>query len=295
MSVKIVVPASTANLGPGFDSIGMALNLYLTVTIGEKKKAWEVIHPFGEDIPTDETNLIIETALSICSSLEPHTLYVESEIPLTRGLGSSGSAIVAGIEIANVLGNLYLSQEEKIQIAAKIEGHPDNIVPSILGGIVVGMTVDNHTTYCTITNPSFDLIAVIPETELKTSLSRSVLPETLTYKQAVTGSAIANVLVASLYSGDNENLSAVLEKDIFHEPYRKKLIPIFEQVREIVKQKGGYGTVLSGAGPALLAFIPIEDPTVIIDSLQQSLPASILVKKVKIDKQGLKVYQLNTN
>ena len=113
MALTIKVPATSANIGLGFDSLGIAVNLYLTLQIGEASSEWVISHPFGEEIPTNEENLIIETALKVCPTLAPHKLVCESEIPLTRGLGSSSSAIVAGIELANVLGNLHLTNEDR--------------------------------------------------------------------------------------------------------------------------------------------------------------------------------------
>ena len=135
--MKIIVPATTANIGLGFDSIGIAVDLYLTVTVVESSNKWKIEHPFGEAVPTNQENLIIETALAVCPALQPHHLVCESDIPMTRGLGSSSSAIVAGIELANQLGNLDLTPQQKVEWATKIEGHPDNVAPAILGGLVV--------------------------------------------------------------------------------------------------------------------------------------------------------------
>ena len=116
MALTIKVPATSANIGLGFDSLGIAVNLYLTLHVGEPSSEWVIAHPFGEEIPTNEENLIIETALKVCPTLAPHKLVCESEIPLTRGLGSSSSAIVAGIELANVLGNLQLKLYSELRI-----------------------------------------------------------------------------------------------------------------------------------------------------------------------------------
>ena len=116
MAFTIKVPATSANIGLGFDSLGIAVNLYLTLRVGEPSSEWVISHPFGEEIPTNEKNLIIETALKVCPTLAPHKLVCESEIPLTRGLGSSSSAIVAGIELANVLGNLQLKLYSELRI-----------------------------------------------------------------------------------------------------------------------------------------------------------------------------------
>lgn len=114
--LSVRVPASTANVGPGFDSVGIALSLYLDVVVKEKADKWQVIHSFEESIPTDDKNLIVSTACKVCPSILPHIIEVTSNIPLTRGLGSSASAIVAGIELANQLGNLNLTADQKFKL-----------------------------------------------------------------------------------------------------------------------------------------------------------------------------------
>ena len=141
--MQIKVPASSANLGPGFDSIGMAVSLYLTLDVLEPSDEWVIYHDF-DDLPHDQSNMIIDTALKIKADLPPHHLKMQSAIPVAHGLGSSSSAIVAGIELANVLGKLQLSNDEKVAIACEIEGHPDNVAPAILGGLVIGTNVNGH-------------------------------------------------------------------------------------------------------------------------------------------------------
>ena len=127
--MKITVPATSANVGPGFDSVGVAVSKYLTIEVLEVADKWEVLHDLG-DVPSDETNLLITTALQVKSDLKPHRIKMISDIPLARGLGSSSSVIVAGIELANQLADLNLSDECKdLQLATKIEGHPDKCSP----------------------------------------------------------------------------------------------------------------------------------------------------------------------
>ena len=177
--MKIIVPATTANIGLGFDSIGIAVDLYLTVTVVEPNNEWKIEHPFGEAVPTNQENLIIETALAVCPTLQPHHLVCESDIPMTRGLGSSSSAIVAGIELANQLGELNLTPKQKVEWATKLEGHPDNVAPAILGGLVVA-TYDEESQEVDYLQKEIksDIqgIALIPDFELSTKASRQVLP-----------------------------------------------------------------------------------------------------------------------
>ena len=194
--MKIIVPATTANIGLGFDSIGIAVDLYLTLTVVEPSSEWKIEHPFGEAVPTNEENLIIETALAVCPTLQPHHLVCESDIPMTRGLGSSSSAIVAGIELANQLGKLNLTPQQKVEWATKLEGHPDNVAPAILGGLVVA-TYDEESQEVDYLQKKIhsDIqgIALIPDFELSTKASRQVLPSEFVYSQAVQASSRSNV------------------------------------------------------------------------------------------------------
>jgi homoserine kinase len=288
MMFTVRVPATTANLGPGFDSMGLALSLYLDVEVVGPSDTWHVIHESGNDIPHDERNLIVETALYVHPTLLPHTLKVRNDIPITRGLGSSASAIVAGIEIANVLGELALSKEEKVKVASIIEQHPDNVAPAILGDFVIGMVDEVKVRYVHHSFPPCDIIAVIPHKELKTTESRNILPLTISFKDAVKASAIANVLVAALVRGDWDTVRNIMEEDLFHEPHRSILVPHLEKVRQVAKDFGAYGTVLSGAGPCVLIFTAIGEG----EGLKQAVQGMIkdaLVQKIEVEKQGVRI------
>ncbi|MFD0898461.1 homoserine kinase [Loigolactobacillus binensis] len=264
----IRVPATSANLGPGFDSIGLALNLYLTITIGEARSDWFIDHEMGADVPTDEHNLIIKTALALIPDLEPHRLVMRSEIPLARGLGSSSSAIIAGIELANQLGNLDLTDYDLLQIAVKLEGHPDNVAPAIYGGFVTATYDEVEADAVSAPFPAARALTFIPDAELLTSASRAVLPAKLPLRAAVTTSSAANVLVAAVLRGDLELAGRMMERDQFHETYRGKLVPHLEQIRERARECGACGTYLSGAGPTVISMVPTQNAAAILDELE---------------------------
>lgn len=253
--MKITVPATSANIGPGFDSVGVALSKYLTIEILEPSENWLVEHDLGEGIPSDERNLLLKTALDVKSDLQPHRIKMTSDIPLARGLGSSSSVIVAGIELANQLGNLQLSAADKLEIATKIEGHPDNVAPAIYGNLVVSSYVDGHVSAVVSAFPETGFVAYIPSYELKTSDSRNVLPTELTYKEAVAASSIANVAVAALLKGDLPTAGRMIESDLFHERFRQSLVKEFSTVKEIGHKHGAYATYLSGAGPTIMILV----------------------------------------
>ena len=286
--MRITVPATSANVGPGFDSVGIAVSKYLTIDVLEAQENWWIEHDLGEEIPSNEENLLLQTALQVASDLPPHRLKMTSEVPLARGLGSSSSVIVAGIELANQLGKLSLSDENKLEIATKIEGHPDNVAPAIFGNLVVASYVDQQTNHLVLPFPECALVAFVPNYELKTSDSRKVLPSEWTYKEAVAASAIANVAIAALAKGDLRVAGKAIEADRFHESYRQQLVAEFPQVKEVAHQHDAYATYLSGAGPTIMTLLPVEHAEAFAKDLE-SKGLNGQVFSLKIDTTGVKV------
>ena len=223
--MKIIVPATSANVGPGFDSVGIAVTRYLTIEVLEPADDWFIEHDLGAGIPTDEKNLLLSTALSISTDMQPHRIKMTSEVPLARGLGSSSSVIVAGIELANQLAKLQLSDAEKLRIATEIEGHPDNVAPAIFGNMVIASYIGEDVQYVTSDFPSCDLVAFVPSYQLKTSDSRNVLPKEWSYKEAVAASSVANVAIAALLKGDLLTAGRSIESDHFHESILGQRVP----------------------------------------------------------------------
>ncbi|WP_054725209.1 homoserine kinase [Paucilactobacillus hokkaidonensis] len=251
----IKVPATSANIGPGFDSIGIAVSLFLTIKVLGPSKTWNIRHSLGSTVPSDDTNLILSTALSIVPKLTPHHIEMITDIPMTRGLGSSSSAIVAGIELANQLGNLKLSNDEKLQFACTIEGHPDNVAPAILGNLVIGTNVNGRFSAVKANFPNFALVACIPSYELKTSESRNVLPRKLEFNIATHASSVSNTFVAALLTGDYKIMGQMIELDQFHEPFRQAMVPELKPIRKLGHRCGAIATYLSGAGPTVMTII----------------------------------------
>ncbi|WP_313965267.1 homoserine kinase [uncultured Streptococcus sp.] len=286
--MRITVPATSANVGPGFDSVGIAVSKYLTIDVLEAQENWWIEHDLGEEIPSDEENLLLQTALQVASDLPPHRLKMTSEVPLARGLGSSSSVIVAGIELANQLGNLCLSDEEKLEIATKIEGHPDNVAPAIFGNLVVASYVDQQTNHLVLPFPECALVAFVPNYELKTSDSRNVLPSEWSYKEAVAASSIANVAIAALAKGDLRVAGKAIEADRFHERYRQQLVAEFPQVKDLAHQHDAFATYLSGAGPTIMTLLPGEHAEAFANDLE-SKALNGQVFSLKIDTTGVKV------
>ncbi|WP_318507646.1 homoserine kinase [Bacillus sp. T3] len=286
----IKVPGSSANLGPGFDSIGLAVNLYLTIK-AEKSEAWEVIPESPElaEFPADENNFICKTAIQTASlydkKMPPCTIKVSSDIPLTRGLGSSASAIVAGIELADCMCELNLTQDEKLVISSQMEGHPDNVGASIYGGLFIGYQTDEEVYKAVFRNLSLDLVAVVPKEELLTKASRNVLPEQVPFSEGVASGAVGNLLVSSLLSGDYELAGKMMKADRYHQPYRRKLVPHFEQVEETALKSGAFGAALSGAGPSILCFAEKGAGRALEEALIEQFPEMDILP-LEVDQNG---------
>lgn len=286
--MKIIVPATSANVGPGFDSVGIAVTRYLTIEVLEPADAWVIEHDLGAGIPTDEKNLLLSTALSISTDMQPHRIKMLSQVPLARGLGSSSSVIVAGIELANQLADLKLSDAEKLRIATKIEGHPDNVAPAIFGNMVIASYIGKDVQYVTADFPSCDLVAFVPSYQLKTSDSRNVLPKEWSYKEAVAASSVANVAIAALLKGDLLTAGRSIELDHFHERYRQSLVKEFPQVKEVAHAHGAYATYLSGAGPTIMNLLAPEHTAAFVADLEKmGLDGDIF--QLKIDTFGVRV------
>ena len=286
--MKIIVPATSANVGPGFDSVGIAVTRYLTIAALDPADAWCSEHDLGAGIPTDEKNLLLSTALSISTDMHPHRIKMTSQVPLARGLGSSSSVIVAGIELANQLANLQLSDAEKLRIATEIEGHPDNVAPAIFGNMVIASYIGEDVQYVTADFPSCDLVAFVPSYQLKTSDSRNVLPKEWSYKEAVAASSVANVAIAALLKGDLLTAGRSIESDHFHERYRQSLVKEFPQVKEVAHAHGAYATYLSGAGPTIMNLLAPEHTAAFVAALEK-LGLDGQIFQLKIDTFGVRV------
>jgi homoserine kinase len=286
--MKIIVPGTTSNLGPGFDSCGLALNLYLTLEIGDEIESWVIHHTLGESIPSDEKNLIVQTALSLAPAIHPRELWMESEIPTTRGLGSSSAAIIAGIEMANQLAGLKLSDKEKVTIASTLEGHPDNAAPAILGDFVIATMINDTVFTVKQVFPDTGILAVIPNHELLTKESRDVLPKILDYPQAVQASSISNVMISAVLANDLNLAGEMMENDLWHEIYRENLVPHLSQIRNLAKKNGAYATFLSGAGSTVLILVPYLKLKQ-IEQLLKNTFSDAVVKKFSVEREGMKV------
>lgn len=293
--LKIIVPASTANLGPGFDSVGLAVSRYLTLEVRPAGE-WKFIpcSPEVRGIPTGAENLIYQVAEQVAATygytLPNCSVDVYSNIPLTRGLGSSAAAVVAGIELADALVGLELTREQKIRLASCYEGHPDNVGASLYGGLVIGCHRKQGTDIVHIPDIQLDLVAIIPDYELETKKARSVLPQLLAREEAVEASAVSNVLVAALLTKNWELAGKMMAADLFHQPYRKELVPQLPLAQELALEYGAFGVALSGAGPTVLAFIEPGKGKYVKEKLRPHF-SNCSVELLTVEQKGSRVYK----
>lgn len=258
-TVKVSVPATSANLGPGFDSMGLALGLANTVEIS-KTGAGLTVEVKGEGTgtaPENETNLTVRAAYAVFKQVNyrPRGLHfvLTNSIPLASGLGSSAAALVGGMVAANILLDEPLSGDELLALAVRAEGHPDNVCPAFLGGLVISNYVDDHLIYHQMPVKLMEVVVVLPAIQSHTKEMRALLPDNVPLKDAAANIGKAALVVQALSEGDYDLLADAMQ-DRLHEPYRRAAIPGFGQAVDAALEAGAAAVALSGAGPSLIAF-----------------------------------------
>lgn len=251
--IKIKVPATSANLGPGFDTMGLALDIFNIFYV--EKSEGLIIENVEEEFKNRNNLFIVayDKALAVKNLKADVYVRFETYIPLSRGLGSSSSLIVAGVLAANCLHNLDLTKQEMLNICNEIEGHPDNIAPCLLGGFVTSV-VENGLPYCKKieVDKKFKFTIMIPDFEVKTAEARAVMPEKITVTDVVYSLSRAISLCFAFQDGDEERLKISYD-DKIHEPYRRKLIPDYEALKTEALSRGALAFLISGSGSTCLA------------------------------------------
>ncbi len=257
----MIVPATTANLGPGFDTLGMALGLYNIVEMEMTHGAGIHVAVEGEGtgaLPLDDTNLVCRAASTLWKRVgfptDGFSVRLKNNIPLARGLGSSAAAIVGSLTAANLLSGGRLSDDEILALATEFEGHPDNAAPALFGGFVVSVTDGGQVRAMQLpVPPKLRAVVAIPEFELSTDSARRALPKQVSMQDATFNVSHAAMLVGALATGQLRFLRYAF-RDKLHQQYRAALIPGLAQVMEAGEAAGARGVVLSGAGPTVIAF-----------------------------------------
>jgi len=257
--IKLKIPGSTSNLGSGFDTLGLAIDLYLIVKFELLREGFE-LRARGEGAETIlqlEQNLIVTAFDSLCGELgverPPLRIDIENHLPLKRGLGSSGAAIIAGLVAANLFFAKKFSAMQLLKMATEMEHHPENASASLLGGLTVN-GVDNGRLYCTRFVPPSEWVAAcfVPDLEIATSAARAVLPQSIPHRDAVQNTQRVATLIAA-FARREPSLLRFGVQDFLHQPYRQALIPGFPEICAAADQAGAFASFLSGSGSSIMA------------------------------------------
>lgn len=286
--IHVKIPATSANLGPGFDCLGMALQLHNTITL-ETERPFRITltGSYREGIPADENNLVWQTMCQFWDLIHYPTpsvsLTLENNIPPSRGLGSSSAAIVGGLVAANTLAGSPYSTLELLQVANTIEGHPDNVTPALYGGVTLSIPTDHGIMPRVLSQAArLKTVVVIPDTRLNTNKARGILPADVSRRDAVFNISHVGLLIEAFMREDYSLLKEGM-RDALHQIQRAVLIPGLLQTLEAALQAGAYGSALSGSGPTLIALIP--------DGSQQNVCQSMTAKlsEYGINSQALEL------
>lgn len=258
--VKVRIPATTANMGPGFDTLGMALKLYNEIEVEEINGKTQI---YNNGLKCEEdfgNNLIYKSIIETMNkggySYKGFKInVVKCDVPISRGLGSSSACIVGGIKIANEIMGNKLELKDMIDLATKIEGHPDNVVPAMVGGMVVSLKTGEDIKYSKIDLPKqLKFVAMIPSFQVNTALSRKVLPKSYLKEECIFNISRCAMLVSALYNGEFDKLRTCFQ-DKIHQPYRKNLIKNSDDIFKKAVEFGSIGEFISGSGSTLMAVL----------------------------------------
>ena len=310
MKVSVKVPATSANLGPGFDCLGLALPIYNTVTIDETvlpgtgieinilSDEEDVDNLIIDHIPKDENSIVYKAVEMLYNSIgqTPSELKIniQTSIPVTRGLGSSAAVIVGALMAANKLIGNPADESALLSIATELEGHPDNVTPAIVGGLVMSSQEnDGSIVYRKLPWPSeWALTVCIPDVELATEISRSVVPKEVPIGDAVYNLKRMGMLVHAVETGDAELMKLALN-DRLHQPYREKLVPGLKELNEAFRHEEDIlGCVLSGAGSSMLIvskFNVLDKVNSITREIMENLNVKADIRTLKIEEKGAEI------
>ena len=295
-TVTVRVPGTTANCGPGFDSMGMACTIYneLTLTLLEDETIdIEVTGAGAEDIPINATNVVWTTVRYLLEKAGNTTYHgcrmrMHNNVPLSRGLGSSATAIVAGLKAANVILDNYFDDDQLLKLATDIEGHPDNVAPAIFGGFTISAMHEGvPQCYHFMPEMPLKLVVAVPDFYLSTSKSRKVLRTEVSLKDAIFNVGRASMLAAALAHNNAEFLKIAID-DKLHQPYRAQLIPGMYDVFAKAKEAGALGVAMSGAGPCIIAFT-LENNEAVGEAMKNEFARHYVnadILQLELDSQG---------
>lgn len=285
----VKVPATSANLGPGYDVMAVALDLHLELEVRESGE-FSVDCDAGLEVPTDRTNLLVQSFETLHPA-DGISFRIGGEIPLARGLGSSAAAIVAGLVAADHLFELGLERQDLLERATALEGHPDNVAAAICGGFVVCAGGPRLTATVIDAPEGLEGILVIPEVEVSTGLAREAIPEQVPITDAVANTASAAHLALGLSRGDYELIGMGLH-DRLHQERRRHLFPKSMEIVEEAGEIGAIGATISGAGPTVLVWAGWQETGRVVSALRERCEGWASVRRVGFSPLGADVPEL---
>jgi homoserine kinase len=285
----VKVPASSANLGPGYDVMAAAVSLFLELEVEESGEF--SFDPGGAEVPTGRDNLLVR-AFEALHPADGIAFRLRSEIPLARGLGSSGAAIVAGLFAADHLFELGLTREEMLAEAAALEGHPDNVAASIYGGFVVCDEAGGRPAAVRFDPPKeLEGVVAIPAEEVSTERARAAIPDSIPREDAIANVAAASTLLLGLRTSDLDLIGRGL-RDRIHQERRRDLYPRSMELVDTARELGALGATISGAGPAVLVWTTWQDSGKVVEALEQRTAGWAEVRRLPFSPLGADVPEL---
>ena len=275
--ICVRVPATSANLGPGYDAVGLALSLSMRISLERAPEPKVEVHGTGADlIPHNTDHPAYRAALFVAEMAGEHDahfhLIQENDIPPARGLGGSAAALVGGAVAANDLLGRSLAAPALLDLVCRLDGHPDNAAPALLGGLVIGTLTPEGISAVRLEPKNLKAVVAVPDFAVSTTAARRALPENVPHRDAVFNVGRSGLLLGALATGEYDLLRVAMQ-DRLHQPYRAHLVPGLEGVIEAALANGAYGACLSGSGPTVLAFTPTERAPAVAAAMKKTFEA----------------------
>lgn len=299
--IRVNIPATSANLGPGFDCLGLSLQLYNTIMV-ETGRPFQIslTGSYTDGLPNNESNLIWQTMRNfwelIHFPIPSAALTLENNIPPSRGLGSSSAAIVGGLVAANTIAGSPYSKHQLLQVANALEGHPDNVTPALYGGVTLSVPTKSGILPRVLTkSSSLKAVVIIPDTHLNTTKARGILPPQVSRKDAVFNISHVGLVIEAFLRQDYSLLQEGM-RDMLHQNQRAALIPGLLDALEAALQEGAYGAALSGSGPTLLALTePTHEQTIAQKMIENLMNHGVNAQALtlNLDSEGAQAVNLD--
>lgn len=275
--ISVRVPATSANLGPGYDAVGLALSLSMRIGLDRAPQPAIEVHGTGADlIPTGPEHPAYRAARFVAELVGESDIHFslvqENHIPPTRGLGGSAAALVGGAVAANDLFGGQIAAPDLLNIVCELDGHPDNAAPALLGGLVIGTLTPTGVSAVRLEPKNLKVVVAVPDFAVSTTAARQALPDYVPHRDATFNVGRSGLLLGALATGEYHLLRIAMQ-DRLHQPYRSHLIPGLEDVIEAALASGAYGACLSGSGPTVLAFAPETNAPEIASDMRAAFEA----------------------